>query len=119
DFISRHALRFDDGVVHEDILWTLRVSLAAQGITFVSDPAYGYRRNPGSITNSPTDEALARRAFSYLHILRTVSEAMRTAASPTLRRALGRQLNREGGNFLHLVRKRIRRGDQRAKLAES
>ncbi|KMZ13132.1 putative glycosyl transferase [Candidatus Burkholderia humilis] len=49
EFIERHGLRFEEGVVHEDIIWTLGLARHAERVGFVEAPLYAYRRNPMSI----------------------------------------------------------------------
>ncbi|WP_321796975.1 glycosyltransferase [Caballeronia sp. J97] len=108
DFVSRHGLRFEEGVVHEDIIWTLQVGLRAQRVGFVHEPFYGYRRNPGSITNSLSPDAVARRAAGYLRVIDAlVTAALDPRANRRLSRILLRQANRESGHLLHVLRKRL------------
>jgi glycosyltransferase involved in cell wall biosynthesis len=118
DFVERHGLRFEEGVVHEDIIWTLRFALHAQRMGFVQEPFYGYRHNPGSIVNCPSEASVSRRAAGYLRVI----DALRNAAHDPrtdrpLRKLLLRQANREGGNLLHLLRKRIHGGETRRRFA--
>jgi glycosyltransferase involved in cell wall biosynthesis len=107
-FVERHALRFEEGTVHEDIIWSLQVALRAQRVGFVREPFYGYRRNPASITNSPSQEAVARRAAGYLRVIDAlVTAALDSRTDRRFRRVLLRQVNREGGHLLHVLRKRL------------
>ena len=52
--ISRHGLRFRDGVLHEDEEWTLRVCCEAQSFAFLEEPYYAYRIRNGSVMGTPT-----------------------------------------------------------------
>jgi glycosyltransferase involved in cell wall biosynthesis len=108
EFIEQHGLRFEEGVVHEDIIWTLHIALRAQRVGFVGEPFYGYRRNPASITNSLSQEAVARRAAGYLRVIDAlVTVALDPRTDPRFRRIVLRQANREGGHLLHVLRKRL------------
>jgi glycosyltransferase involved in cell wall biosynthesis len=109
EFIERHQLRFEEGIVHEDIIWSVGVALAAKRIGFVSQPFYGYRVNPLSITNSSSDAAVARRATGYLRVIETLLDAARRVeGDPPFQHILLRQVNRAGGDLLHVMRKRMR-----------
>ncbi|BCQ23492.1 glycosyltransferase [Caballeronia sp. NK8] len=108
DFVEQHGLRFEPGVVHEDIIWSLQLALRAQRVGFVREPFYGYRRNPLSITNSPSQAAVARRAAGYLRVIDAlVAAALDVRTDRHLSRILLRQANREGGHLLHVLRKRL------------
>ncbi|WP_250439833.1 glycosyltransferase [Caballeronia sp. AZ1_KS37] len=108
DLVVRHGLRFEEGVVHEDIIWALQLGLHAQRVGFVREPLYGYRRNPESITNSPSPAAVARRAAGYLRVIDAlVTAALDPQTDRSLSRILLRQANRESGHLLHVLRKRL------------
>ena len=108
DFVEAHGLRFEAGVVHEDIIWSLGLALHARRVGFVREPFYGYRRNPLSITNSPSPAAAAGRAAGYLRVIEAlVAAALDPRAGRAFRKLLLRQANREGGNLLHILRKRM------------
>jgi glycosyltransferase involved in cell wall biosynthesis len=116
--IEQHGLRFVPGLMHEDILWTLQLALAAGRMGFAGQPAYGYRRNPDSIVNTPTQATVVRRAHSYIHILKTLVD---TAAMPhgnaALRRALLRHANVEHAYFDQLLRKKLKNPASRREVA--
>ncbi|SAK76580.1 glycosyltransferase, group 2 family protein [Caballeronia hypogeia] len=119
DFVERHGLRFEEGIVHEDIIWALQVALKAQRVGFVRELYYGYRRNPASITNSPSPADVARRAAGYLRVIDAlVTAALDPRAEAGFRRLLLRQANREGGNLLHILRKRMSDDQQRKLFAQ-
>lgn len=69
DFLLDNSFRFDVGVVHEDILWTMDAALKARSIRFENAFVYRYRRNPASITGGKSDQQLMRRIQSYFHIV--------------------------------------------------
>lgn len=118
DIVVQHKFVFVEGIVHEDILWTVHLALSAQRIGFVELPLYGYRKNPESITNNPSSAATMRRAQSYLLIMETLAAcASQQRGDAPLRRALLRHTNHEGGHFLGLVRKRVSDVAMRRELA--
>jgi glycosyltransferase involved in cell wall biosynthesis len=118
DFVERHGLRFEEGVVHEDIIWALGIGLRARRMGFVPELFYGYRRNPVSITNSPSPVAMANRAAGYLRVIDALVTAARDPQTDrSLRAILLRQANREGGNLLHVLRKRLHDAAQRQRFA--
>lgn len=118
DFVETHGLRFEEGVVHEDIIWSLGLALCARRIGFAREPFYGYRRNPRSITNSPSPAAVACRAAGYLRVVEVlVSAALDPGAGRGFRKLLLRQANREGGNLMHVLRKRMHDPESRRRFA--
>lgn len=106
DLIADNQLAFIRDMVHEDILWTTQLARVAQRVGFCQQPFYGYRTNPESITNSPSPQALQRRANSYLDIIHGLVE-IAANSPPALRKALLRHANRESGHLLGLIRKKI------------
>jgi len=120
DLLLRHGITFREGMVHEDILWTLDVSLVAERMGFCSTPMIGYRRNPESIMGNHSPEAIQTRAFGYLPVLEGLSEAAdQNAADPELRRALNLEANRQGGHLLGLLRKRKLSSKQSREIARA
>ncbi len=91
-------------MLHEDILWTTQLALVAQRIGFCATPFYGYRTNPDSITNSPSMQALLRRANSYVDIINALVK-IAASTKPPVRDALLSHANQESGHLLGLLRK--------------
>ncbi len=113
-------IHFQEGMVHEDILWTLDVALAADRMGFCSTPLIGYRRNRGSIMGSRTPEAIERRAHAYLTILETLSGAAAKVDSDyRLHRALHSQINLQSGHLLGLFRSGMLSRDQKRRIARA
>ncbi|CRY56630.1 glycosyl transferase family protein [Yersinia intermedia] len=106
DVIEDNHLAFIRDMVHEDILWTTQLARVAKRVGFCQQPFYGYRTNPESITNSPSPQALQRRANSYLDIIHGLVE-IAANSPPALRKTLLRHANRESGHLLGLIRKKI------------
>ncbi|SAK74667.1 glycosyltransferase, group 2 family protein [Caballeronia glebae] len=118
NFVAKHGLRFEEGVVHEDIIWALQLGLHAERVGFVREPLYGYRRNPASITNSPSQADVARRAAGYLRVIDALVTAARDPRTDrSLSRILLRQANRESGHLLHVLRKRLNDDELRKAFA--
>ncbi|ANN79842.1 glycosyltransferase [Bordetella flabilis] len=116
--IQRHGLRFAPKLLHEDILWTLQIALAARRVGFDRHPAYGYRSNPASVVNSPSQAALGRRAHSYVDIMKAlVDVALATKGNAALHRALLRHAHVEFRYFDKLLRDRITQPRLRRELA--
>lgn len=53
DVLLREGFRFDESIVHEDVLWSMQLGLRCRRIGFVADPMYGYRNHPGFIRAQP------------------------------------------------------------------
>ncbi|CAM3336711.1 MULTISPECIES: glycosyltransferase [Yersinia] len=116
ELIQAHQLTFTPHQLHEDILWTTRLALAAQRVNYCPEPLYGYRTAPHSITRKHCFHLRMLRAASYLDI---ISELVRIAAQsePVLSKALLRHANRESGQLLGLTRWQTRTCAERSQLA--
>ncbi|ARP90800.1 hypothetical protein CAL14_11310 [Bordetella genomosp. 9] len=118
-YIERNRLRFAPDLLHEDILWTLRLAMGGARMGFFARPAYGYRSNPASIVNSPSQEAIARRAHSYVHILKAlVDAAQEPGTDAAVRRALLRHANVECAYFYQLLGKKLADAALRRNVAD-
>ncbi|WP_198298437.1 glycosyltransferase [Bordetella genomosp. 8] len=116
--IEQHGLRFTPALLHEDILWTLHLALAARRVGFARRPAYAYRLNPDSIVRSPSQTSLARRAQSYVHILKALVDcAGAVRGNAALRRALLRHANVECTHLESILRKEMHGGPLRRDVA--
>ncbi|WP_145590238.1 glycosyltransferase [Yersinia aleksiciae] len=116
EVITTHQLQFIRDILHEDILWTTQLALVAQRIGFCASPVYGYRTNPDSITNSPSMQALLRRANSYVDIIKRLAD-IAASVEPPLRYALFHHANQESTHLLGLLRKRLPASPPRTALA--
>lgn len=71
-------LRFEDGIYHEDELFTPLLFCRAGNVTLSSATAYYYRQRDASITNATEDRHLEKRFedfFSVIMRLKTLSES--------------------------------------------
>ncbi|AXE30331.1 glycosyl transferase [Chromobacterium phragmitis] len=116
DFLASHAIAFPEGVIHEDVLWTMELALAAERIYFAAEPCYGYRHNPASIMHNTDAAAVARRIRGYLFLIGEIVKTGRETKG-ALRKALFLQANRECGHLLGLFRKRVQDMQTRRSLA--
>jgi glycosyltransferase involved in cell wall biosynthesis len=108
DLIVQTSAQFIEGMVHEDIIWTLHLAINAKRIGFLQIPLYGYRiNNSESITSNPSQKAVEARAYSYLAIIKNLIITANSNHNPVLRKSLLRHANREAGHFLGLIRKKI------------
>lgn len=107
NFIESNCLRFTEGLIHEDILWTLNVALNANKIGFCQRSFYGYRQNPVSLLKNPSQSSIEARATSYITIICNIVLMAENQTDRLLKRTLLRQANRELGHLLGLIRKKI------------
>jgi glycosyltransferase involved in cell wall biosynthesis len=95
---------FTPGVVHEDVIWTCGLLVAAERVGFLNRTLYFYRSNPTSLVNSP--EGQARRIEGYFTLVKAL---IAMAAQPGLRadtsRALLKHAAEEARNVYRLARK--------------
>jgi len=56
-FLDKYNLRFYEGILHEDILFTPTALNFAKELTIVPEVLYHYRKRPGSITTDPQKAA--------------------------------------------------------------
>ncbi|WP_321968420.1 glycosyltransferase [Burkholderia cepacia] len=119
DFLVRHRLSFEEGILHQDIVWTVALALTNGRFVFMRDLHYGYRRNPASVTNDQSREALWKRAQSYVRVLECIVGAARQPdIDVSVRRALMRQVNHESRHFHGLLRAKIKDSGLRNCLAQ-
>lgn len=108
DLIFSNKIHFSNEIIHEDILWTLKIAMVAKRMGFIKVPLYGYRTNPESIMGSSSITTITHRAQSYIFIMQYfVALANKQVTDTALRRALFRHSNHEGGHFIGLLRKRL------------
>lgn len=109
ELIINNQLSFKDNTLHEDILWTINLSLIANRIGFCEELLYCYRHNLESITRSKEIKKLYHRADSYITVVDSiVNISKEIKGEKSLRRSLSRHAIREVGSFFILYRKRIK-----------
>lgn len=55
DFLSDHAIRYDEGHIYEDVLFVVQVANKATHIAFIHEPLYVVRKNLASTTHTDTE----------------------------------------------------------------
>ncbi len=69
EFIQNNNLLFDDGLIHEDIIWSYRAAKKAKKIALVHDRTYKYKINKSSITRKPNTN---KKIDSLLFVLNQI-----------------------------------------------
>jgi glycosyltransferase involved in cell wall biosynthesis len=116
--IEAARLRFRRDMIHEDIPWTVQLALAVRRLSFSQPPRYGYRRNPSSLTQSRNAEKVHHRIASYPKVAASL-KSLAAGQPPAVRKALQKQVLREMGHFLGLMRKgNVSRADRSQFAAE-
>lgn len=64
EWLAAQRLRFFDGLIHEDMLFSVQALLACASFAATPALAYRYFRRPGSITTAVDDDKLQRRVSS-------------------------------------------------------
>jgi glycosyltransferase involved in cell wall biosynthesis len=116
--IEEVRLRFRRDMIHEDIPWTVQLALAVRRLGFAPATRYGYRRNPSSLTQSRHPDRVRHRIASYLRVAGLL-QSLSSGRPAALRQALHKQILREMGHFLGLMRKgNVSRADRSRFAAE-
>ena len=102
--IEAAQMRFRRDMIHEDIPWTVQLALAVKRMGFSQLPRYGYRSNPGSLTQSRDAAKVHHRIASYLKVAALLKDFSKGQPA-ALRGALQKQVVREMGHFLGKMRK--------------
>lgn len=106
DFIDRLDLRFMPRLIHEDVLWTTRVFMAAQRVAYAPTPGYHYRQRIRRMAPDPLDERLAAIIDSSIHNARGLEELLVDAGDdPELQRLIRWQLVDGALSIFHKLRK--------------
>ena len=73
DFLLANGMRFPDGVLHEDVVWTTRALVAARTIAYDDAPLYAYRaaapaRAPDPVTSgdAAAERSAGTRTMAYV-----------------------------------------------------
>ncbi|MDB6370473.1 glycosyltransferase [Photorhabdus bodei] len=108
ELIINNQLSFMENIFHEDILWTINLSLIANRIGFCEEQLYCYRHNLQSITRSRESKKLYYRADSYITVVNSIIKISKEIKGErSLKRSLSRHAIREVGSFFILYRKKI------------
>ena len=66
DFLLSNELFFEEGLIHEDELWTPQVMIAAGRVLFEKEKVYGYRVRENSIMNAEAQERKHAETMVYV-----------------------------------------------------
>ncbi len=69
NFLLANNLYFENGIYHEDCLWTFRLMACLASLSVVSEVTYCYSTNPDSIMNQFDSEKMKRRVDSSVVVL--------------------------------------------------
>lgn len=84
DFLIKNSLQFEEGLLHEDFLWSFNLSLCAHRLCVVEKPTYNYIVHDGSIV---TGKNSGKRIESLIHIMQEMkSEFQRNQWAASYRR---------------------------------
>ena len=78
DFLLSSDLSFYEGILHEDVLWSVEVALAAKSVCVLDTLTYLYRIRCGSIVTTDSREIREKRLQSYLVIMARTQAAFRS-----------------------------------------
>lgn len=106
DFLRAHGFRFVPRLIHEDVIWTNAVLLAAQRVVGDAEPHYYYRIRVRQFTPEQNDRRLLDTIDSSLTNAAALEEmAARDVHDPQLRRLMRWQLVEGGLAVFHKVDK--------------
>lgn len=66
EFLDSHDIRFEEGIIHEDELWSFEVAALAKKVQYVGRKTYLYRVREGSIMTTLVEEKSARNMVVVL-----------------------------------------------------
>lgn len=105
-YIRQHALSFQQGKSHKDILWTVHLAVS-NGRFCVSDVKdYIYISNTASITHRP--DYYDVRAMSYIDVIAEIIRLAKLEKNKKIKTFLLRHALVESRHFLGLYRKKVR-----------
>lgn len=67
-FLKGNNVTFEEGIMHEDILWRFKLGKSVKSIAFCSAVGYKYRYNTSSVTTAPENDI--KRIDSYIYVLK-------------------------------------------------
>lgn len=72
-FLKEHHLYFEEGIIHEDNLWTFFLSKYVRTMAYCDVCTYYHRYNPNSITGNVN---VIKETIAYKHIIQTCSRSI-------------------------------------------
>jgi len=105
ELIEGARLRFPEGMIHEDIVWTLDLALLARRVSGCDTALYGYRQHQASLVHRPTAAARWQRLAGYAAVMEHLSTAAKQQhADRQLRSILLQHLTQQAAPVLGLLR---------------
>lgn len=99
--INKYNIRFNEGIVHEDVLWSFEISLHAQSLSYCHKVTYHYYIRSGSITQS-----MSEKNFNSLVIV--LKSMVQTSLSNMLYNTQPELLNYLANLRMYLLKSMIR-----------
>lgn len=111
-FIESNQLRFPDGIIIDDELWTPAVLLAAQRVAWLNESLYYYRGHLGSTTQTREPAKVRARIDSFAFVAQALYALAESQNRPDVINAL-RWLAYQNGDAALGLLKRLKIGDGR------
>ncbi|WP_287600577.1 glycosyltransferase [Thiothrix sp.] len=92
DFIEANRFRFVPGLIHEDVIWTTGVLLAAKRVRYIPTPFYHYRIPIRKFSVEDKIRRLGKIIDSSLFNAQTLAELAEGIENTNLRKLLQRQM---------------------------
>ena len=114
EFLTAHNFRFVPGQVHEDVIWTNQVMLAAHRVRYIDKILYNYR-----IRQARSGADILRRSVEYVipcskkNVMEVSHMADALSADPELERLMRWQAFNSGNAVFHLINKLPSKADRR------
>jgi hypothetical protein len=106
EFIVRNGYIFEPGILHEDVVWTTQVLLAAHRVLFISEPLYHYRIPIREFSPKALNNRLENLISSSIHNARSLASiASDEKMDVELRRLLEWQLVDGAFSVFHKIEK--------------
>lgn len=70
DFLLDNRLLFEEGLLHEDVIWSFKLACKAQSMYVITEPTYKYTIRPASIM---TGTSLAKDAQLYIEAFEVIN----------------------------------------------
>lgn len=103
DFLLRHGFQFIPKLIHEDVIWTTRVLLAAERVRYDATPRYFYRIPIRHFLPEQKQKRLAATISSSIVNAMTLLEIAEQIAEPTLQALLRMQAVDGAGAIFHKI----------------
>ncbi len=103
-FIEENELRFVEGLMHEDVIWSTRALVLAQRVAYDDTPLYVYRKTVRRLAPADLDRRLLRVIASAKIDAGVLAGIADRTGEPRLARAIRWQLVDGGLSVFHKIR---------------